>query len=115
LELSGNVNRGVLQQSHGREAQSSQSSRVARIGPEPRHDACDGRQGNLLSRRTKPEIMKQSDIPYLIGFLLITAALAWAASLVGVPLHWIGVLIVFLLGVAGVKLAKRQRSDRSLR
>ena len=52
-----------------------------------------------------------STIPYLVGFLLIVTACAWAAYLLGVPSRWIGVMIVFLLGLGILRISKQHRRD----
>lgn len=43
---------------------------------------------------------------YFIGLLTILAALAWAAQLLGIPKAWIGVGLLFGLGVTLIKGAR---------
>lgn len=48
---------------------------------------------------------------YLIGFIILIGALAYAASLIGIPPVWIGVGAVALIGIAilsGVSRTKRK-------
>lgn len=40
---------------------------------------------------------------YVIGFVIVTAGLAYGAFLLGVPPVWIGVGVVVLLGLAIIK------------
>lgn len=55
--------------------------------------------------------MNTMNVAYLVGFLLIIAASAWAAYLLGVPPHWIGVIVIALLGIAAMKISKRQTNQ----
>jgi hypothetical protein len=50
--------------------------------------------GGALSMRT---------VIYFFGLLIILAALAWAALLLGVPSAWIGVGLLFGLGIILIK------------
>lgn len=40
---------------------------------------------------------------YLIGLLTVLAALGWAALLLGLPREWIGVMLLFGIGVTLIK------------
>lgn len=42
---------------------------------------------------------------YVVGFLILIAGLAWAASLIGVPTTWIVVGAVVLAGIAILAIA----------
>ena len=47
-----------------------------------------------------------SKIAYIIGSLIILAALVWAARLLGVPDAWLGVGILLGLGIVVVRAAR---------
>lgn len=51
-----------------------------------------------------------SNAIYIIGFIIVIAGLAYAASLAGVPGQWILAGIVVLTGMGLLKVAKRGRS-----
>ncbi len=44
-------------------------------------------------------------ILYVIGFIVLIAGLAWAATLLGVPSTWIVVGVVVLAGIAILSIA----------
>ena len=46
---------------------------------------------------------------YLIGFILLICGLAWAAHLMNVPPHWIGVGVVVLAGLGIITGVSRTR------
>ncbi len=46
---------------------------------------------------------------YLIGFIILIAALAYGASVIGVSSTWIGIGVAALLGVAILSGASRTR------
>ncbi|HSH44706.1 MAG TPA: hypothetical protein VK966_02560 [Longimicrobiales bacterium] len=50
---------------------------------------------------------------YVIGFIVLIAGLAWAASLLGVPSIWITVGVVVVAGIAIIGIAGnvRDRGD----
>lgn len=43
---------------------------------------------------------------YVVGFLVLIAGLAWAASLLGVPSTWIIIGAVVLAGIAIISIAQ---------
>ncbi len=49
-------------------------------------------------------------ILYVIGFIVLIAGLAWAATLLGVPSTWIVVGVVVLAGLAILSVASSTRS-----
>ncbi|HEX6940783.1 MAG TPA: hypothetical protein VF158_15310 [Longimicrobiales bacterium] len=49
-------------------------------------------------------------IIYLLGFIVITAGLAMAASMLGVPDAWIIIGIVILVGIMLLSLGSRFRN-----
>jgi predicted acyltransferase len=52
---------------------------------------------------------------YLLGFVVLIAGLAWAASVLGVPSLWITIGIVVVAGIAIISLAgnlQRTETDR---
>jgi hypothetical protein len=54
---------------------------------------------------------------YMIGYLVFMAGVVWAAVVVGVPQHYIGLGILVLLGLAlstAVRLSRRRRHPRRL-
>jgi hypothetical protein len=46
---------------------------------------------------------------YAIGFLIMLGGLMWGAHLMHIPLHWIGVGAVVLLGVGILTAVKNTR------
>ncbi len=46
---------------------------------------------------------------YVIGFIVLIAGLAWAATLLGVPSTWILVGVVILAGIAILSIAANVR------
>lgn len=46
---------------------------------------------------------------YIIGFVLLTAALAWAASMANVPGQWIAVGVIAMLGLGIMMGVSRTR------
>lgn len=53
-----------------------------------------------------------SNAIYIIGFIVVIAGLAYAASLAGVPTQWIVAGVVVLAGMGLLKVAKRGRSTK---
>ena len=49
-------------------------------------------------------------ILYMIGFIVLIAGLAWAATLLGVPSTWIVVGVVVLAGLAILSIATSTRT-----
>lgn len=46
---------------------------------------------------------------YIIGYLLVIAGLAYGAVLAHVPAHWIGVLVLVMLGLGILTAVTRTR------
>ncbi len=55
-----------------------------------------------------------SNAIYIIGYIVVIAGLAYAASLAGLSVEWIIAGVIVLAGVGLLKLAKRGRSTRPL-
>jgi len=47
--------------------------------------------------------LRMRTVVYFVGLLTILAALAWAALLLGVPSEWIGVGLLFGIGITLIK------------
>jgi|HigsolmetaAR202D_1030399.scaffolds.fasta_scaffold18817_4 hypothetical protein len=47
---------------------------------------------------------------HALGVALVVASLAYAAYLLGVSPHWIGVVVTFALGLGLIGIAKSRRS-----
>jgi predicted acyltransferase len=50
---------------------------------------------------------------YVIGFIVLLAGLAWAATVLGVPTLWITIGVVVVAGVAIIGLAANLRETES--
>jgi hypothetical protein len=51
---------------------------------------------------------------YVLGFIIVIAGLAYAATLVGVPPVWIGVGVIILAGIAiATGATKTRRKDET--
>jgi cadmium resistance protein CadD (predicted permease) len=47
---------------------------------------------------------------YLGGFVLVIAGVAWAMSVANVPVTWIGITCLILLGIGVLTAVKNERS-----
>ena len=52
---------------------------------------------------------------YILGFIVLIAGLAWAASALGVPSLWITIGVVVVAGIALISLAGNLRQTESTR
>jgi hypothetical protein len=50
---------------------------------------------------------------YLVGFIIVIIGLAWGASLLGVPVQWIAVGVIVLLGIGILSAVKKTQVPRS--
>jgi predicted acyltransferase len=50
---------------------------------------------------------------YVIGFLVLIAGLAWAATILGVPTLWITIGVVVIAGIAILSLAANLRDTEA--
>lgn len=53
-----------------------------------------------------------SNAIYIIGFIVVIAGLAYAASLAGVPMEWILAGVIIFAGMGLLKVAKRGSSTK---
>lgn len=64
-------------------------------------------EGKLLNRTL--EVFAMSFALYILGFVLLTAGLAYAAALANVPQQWIAVGIVVMVGLGIMSAVSRTR------
>lgn len=49
---------------------------------------------------------------YLVGFIIVIIGLAWGASLLGVPVEWIAVGVIVLIGIGILSAVKKTQVPR---
>jgi hypothetical protein len=57
-----------------------------------------------------PEGYEMSFAIYLVGFLILLIGVAWGMSAAGLPIIWIGVVMLILLGIGIISGVSRTRS-----